>query len=51
MSGIELFLTLVFVALIAYEFGVDKPKRDRAKRQIAEYESARREGREPRRVP
>jgi cbb3-type cytochrome oxidase subunit 3 len=47
----ELLVILVFVALVAYAFGVGKQERDRAKRQIAEYDSARREGREPRKVP
>jgi hypothetical protein len=48
MGGIELIITLAFVALFAYEFGKGKQKRDRDKRQIAEYDLAQREGRKPR---
>lgn len=47
---IELIVIIVFVALFAYQFGVNKPKRDREKRQVEEYNNAHREGREPRRM-
>ena len=43
-------LTIGFIAWLAYEYGVGKPKRDRFKRQVAEYDAAMREGREPRQV-
>jgi cbb3-type cytochrome oxidase subunit 3 len=48
MGGIELLITLVFVGLFAYAFGTGKQKRERDKRQIAEYDLAQREGRKPR---
>ncbi len=34
---LETFLLIGFVALMAYEFGKNKPKRDAAKEQIAKY--------------
>jgi hypothetical protein len=33
----ELLVILVFVALVAYAFGVGKQERDRSKRKVAEY--------------
>ena len=51
MDWIEIILVFGFVALGAYDYGVNKPKRDRYKRQAAEYEAALREGRPSRYVP
>jgi hypothetical protein len=51
MDLVSIIILCGFVALFAYEFGKNKPKRDRAKRQEEEYNAAIRENRKPRIVP